>query len=148
MSDMGREQARKVGSGLAALKIPVIEIKTSQFCRARETGQQMNLGVAVNMTEELNHAIAQRPGTSVDAMRFALLAKPTPRGTNVLMVSHTHGSQRNEERIMGQIQESEIVVFQPDGKGGSEPIARIAPAEWDNLATLVNPVNALNPTRK
>ncbi len=147
ISDIGRDQARKVGNALIALQIPVGDVKTSQFCRARDTGHLMNLG-ALDVTEELNHVIGQRNGTSADAMRFALLATATPPGTNVLMISHTHGSQRPEERVMGQMTEAEIVVFLPDGKGGSEPIARIPPAEWDNLLTLINPSSTTNPTKK
>ena len=34
---------------------------------------------------------------------------------------------------MGSLQEAEIVVYQPDGNGGTEPVARIPLVEWDNL---------------
>ena len=34
---------------------------------------------------------------------------------------------------MSAMQEAEIVVYQPDNNGGSEPVARISVAEWDNL---------------
>ena len=56
---------------------------------------------------------------------------------NNVLVSHTHGSPRNEERIMGGLQEGEIVVYKPDGKGGSEPIARVPVTDWEMLAKLV-----------
>lgn len=132
MSDTGREQARKVGSALKELKIPVDQVLTAQFCRTRETGHLLGLG-PVEMTEDINHQIAQRAGFDVNAARFKRLADTPAKGKNNLLISHTHGSQRVEERIMGGILEAEIVVYQPDGKGGSEPVARIPVPEWETL---------------
>jgi phosphohistidine phosphatase SixA len=135
MSDAGRDQARKVGAAIRELKLPIGDIKASQFCRVRETAQLMEIG-KFEVTEELNHAIGQRAGTDINATRFKLLSTPPAKGKNALFVSHTHGSPRAEERIMGGIQEAEIVVYLPDGKGGAEPIARIPVVEWDNLISL------------
>jgi phosphohistidine phosphatase SixA len=132
LSDVGREQARKVGAFIRELKIPVSQVLTSQFCRNRETGYGMSLG-PIEVTEDINHQIGQRIGFDVNAARFKQLAETPAKGTNRVLVSHTHGSPRTEERIMGSIQEAEIVVYKPDGKGGSEPVARIPVAEWDNL---------------
>jgi phosphohistidine phosphatase SixA len=136
LSDMGKEQARKVGSRMQELKLPISKVMVSQFCRVRDTAALMGIG-PVEMTEDLNHVIGQRPGTDINALRFARLATAPPANTNVLMVSHTHGSPRNEERIMSGIQEAEIVVYLPDGKGGAEPIGRIASAEWDQLISEI-----------
>jgi broad specificity phosphatase PhoE len=135
IADAGREQARKVGGALQELKIPIGQILTAQFCRTRDTGHAMGLG-PIEVTEDLNHQIGQRAGFDVNASRYRQLAQIPARGTNRLLVSHTHGSPKPEERIMGSIQEAEIVVYQPDSKGGSEPIARIPVAEWDNLVKL------------
>lgn len=135
MSDFGRAQAKKVGDAIKELRLPVAEIKVSQFCRVRDTAISMALG-PVEITEALNHQIGQREGTDVNVMRYKLLTTTPPKGSNTLMISHTHGSPRAEERVMGGIQEAEIVVFLPDGKGNAEPVARIAPAEWDNLILL------------
>ncbi len=132
IADTGREQARKIGSSIRELKIPVSQVLTAQFCRTRDTGYGLGLG-PIEVTEDLNHQIGQRIGFDVNAARFKQLAETPAKGTNRVLVSHTHGSPRAEERIMGALQEAEIVVYKPDGKGGSEPIARIPVAEWDNL---------------
>ena len=136
ISDAGRDQARKVGEGLRALKIPVHQVLTAQFCRTRETGHLLGLG-PIEITEDLNHQIGQRKGFDVNVARFKRLAELPPKGTNTLLVSHTHGSQRAEERILIVLQEAEIAVFQPDSKGGAEAIARIPIAEWGNLAKVM-----------
>ena len=132
IADAGREQARKVGAAIKQLKIPISQVVTAQFCRTRDTGHAMGLG-PIEITEDLNHQIAQRVGFDVNAARFKQLAEVPVKGTNRVLVSHTHGSPKPEERIMGALQEAEIVVYQPDHKGGSEPLARIAVADWDNL---------------
>ncbi|MEO8384758.1 MAG: hypothetical protein ABI583_05920 [Betaproteobacteria bacterium] len=132
IADAGREQARKVGAAIRELKIPVSQVLTAQFCRTRETGYGLGLG-PIEVTEDLNHQIGQRIGYDVNAARFKQLAETPAKGTNRVLVSHTHGSARTEERILGSIQEAEIVVYKPDGKGGSVPVARIPVAEWEHL---------------
>jgi phosphohistidine phosphatase SixA len=137
ISELGKEQARKVGNAIRALQIPVDSVVSSQFCRNRDTAFLMGLG-AIEITEDINHQIGQRPGFDVNASRYKRLATPPAKGSNTLLISHTHGSPRTEERIMGGIQEAEIVVYQPDGKGNAEPIARIPPMEWENLLKLAS----------
>ncbi|MBL8524832.1 MAG: hypothetical protein JNN20_14160 [Betaproteobacteria bacterium] len=137
MSDGGREQARKVGNGIKALNIPVSMVLTAQFCRTRETGHLLGLG-PIEVTEDVNHQIGQRTGFDVNVSRFKRLAEMPPKGSNNMIVSHTHGSPRAEERIMGGIQEAEVVVYRPDGKGNAEPVARIPVPEWDNLVKLAS----------
>ena len=137
LSATGREQARKVGAALRQLNVPIESVKAGQFCRTRDTAHAMKLGSgAVEITEDLNHQMGQRVGFDVGAARFAQLAVAPPAGTNVLMISHTHGSSRAAERVMVQIQEAEIVMYLPDGHGGAEPVARIAAADWDALIAL------------
>jgi phosphohistidine phosphatase SixA len=135
IADTGRDQARKLGAALRELKIPISQVLTAQFCRTRDTGHEMDLG-PIEITEDLNHLIAQRAGFDVNAARFRQLAELPPKGTNRVLVSHTHGSPKTQERIMASLQEAEIVVFQPDGKGSTEPIARIPLLEWENLLKL------------
>lgn len=132
VSDPGREQARKVGAALRDLAIPVSQVIAAQFCRTRDTAHLMGLG-PIEVSADLNHQIGQRPGIDFNGARFRLLAVRPANGTNTLLVSHTHASPRLEERIMGGIQEAEIVVYHPDGNGGAEPVARVPVTEWDNL---------------
>ena len=132
IADAGREHARKVGAAIKELKIPIGQVLVAQFCRTRDTGHAMGLG-PIEITEDLNHLIGQRAGFDVNAARFKQLAEAPVNGTNRLLISHTHSSVRPQERIMGAIEEAEIVVFQPDNNGSTEPVARIPIAEWDNF---------------
>lgn len=78
MSDTGREQARKVGGGISALKIPVNLVITAQFCRARETGHLLGLG-PIEVTEDMNHQIGQRAGLMSMRPASAVLPRCRPR---------------------------------------------------------------------
>ena len=131
----GREQANKVGLAMRKLKVALEAVKTSQFCRTRDTAYAMGIN-PIEITEALNHQIGQRAGFDVNAARFRLLATPPPLGSNSLMISHTHSSTRSEERAMSQMQEAEIILYLPNGKGGADPVARIALADWAALLAL------------
>jgi phosphohistidine phosphatase SixA len=135
LSDLGREQSNRVGAAIRELGIPIGTVLASQFCRVRQTAERMELG-PVQVTEDLNHMIGQRYGTNVNDLRYARLLQAPPPGKNVLMVSHTHASPRDEERILGGIQEAEIVVFVRDG-ARALPVARIPIADWDALRARV-----------
>lgn len=137
ISGPGREQARKVGEALRALKIPVGAVKVAQFCRTRDTGSLLGLG-PLQIEEGLNHVIGQRAGFDVNAARLALLAELPAPGKNTILVSHTHGSPHPLERVMGGLAEAEIAVYRPDGAGKAELVARIELAEWDNLGQLMS----------
>lgn len=138
ISEAGREQARKAGEAIRNLNIPVDRVITAQFCRTRETGHLLGLG-PIEITEDINHQIGQRAGFDVNAARLKRLATIPAKGSNTLLVSHTHASARLEERIMTGLQEAEIIVYKPDGAGGAEPVARISLSEWQNLVRLMEP---------
>ena len=135
ISEPGRDQARKVGAAIRALGIPIGEVLVSQFCRVRDTGTAMGFAT-FEVTEDLNHLIGQRPGSDVNVLRFKRLRAVPATGRNNLLISHTHASPQKEEQIMQGIQEAEIIVYQPDGRGGVEPVARIALQAWDNLRAI------------
>ena len=78
ISDAGRDQARKVGEGLRALKIPIDQVLTAQFCRTRETGHLLGLG-PIEITEDLNHQIGQRKGFDVNVARSSAWRSCRPK---------------------------------------------------------------------
>ena len=59
------------------------------------------------------------------------LAVPPARGTNTLLVAHVHDAQPLHQRLSLEI--GEVIVFRPDGKGGSEAVARIRLTDWLEL---------------
>src|SRR5512138_3505922 len=47
LNDQGRALARQIGDAMRKLKIPVGEVRTSQFYRAQETGKLLGFGDVV-----------------------------------------------------------------------------------------------------
>ena len=151
ISDVGRAQARKVGFAIRTLNIPLDDIKTSQFCRTRDTAHAMSLG-PIEITEDLNHVLGQRAGFDVNIARYKQLSTPPSRGNNTLLVSHTHGTQKPEERSMASIQEAEIVVYRPTAQGSNaaravEPIGRMLLTDWNALIPNLDALLQAEPTK-
>ena len=122
----GQAQAAAVGASLRKLKIPIGEVRASTLCRAGITARLMDVG-EVRETPDL------LPGTepAVQAARRRLLAQPPKPGTNTLLVSHVQGGEQPADRM--QLELAEVIVFRPDGRGGSSAIARVRLEDWSGL---------------
>lgn len=129
LTDAGEAQARKVGEAIRALGIPIGAVKSSEPCRSQDTARLLALGTA-EITKDLNPVGSPRV-FDVHPARFRHLSEVPRTGTNTILVSHVHGS-RNKADWM-QLEIAEIIVYRPDGKGGTLPIARIRLEGWDDL---------------
>lgn len=132
LTPIGEEQARRVGAAIRELKIPVGQVRSSQSCRNRDTARLLGLG-DYEITEDLNPG-GVREGFDVGAARFRHLTEVPPRGTNTLLVSHVHGSKNKAEWMHLEI--AEIIVYRPDGKGSTMPVARVRVEKWKELVTI------------
>ena len=132
LTPVGEEQARKIGAAIRELKIPIGRIRSSEPCRNRDTARLLNLG-AYEINQDLN-PVAAREGVDIGVARHAQLAEPPPPGTNTLLVSHVHGSKNKSEWMHLEI--AEIIVYRPDGKGGSSPVARVRLEGWGELIRI------------
>lgn len=133
LSDAGRETARRVGEAMRRLRIPVARVVTSEFCRTRETARLLNLGPVETHRGLVNTTHAQHAGgvESLARRARALLATVPPAGSNTVLVSHGNVFMLVSDR---RPVEAGAVVLRPDGIGGFEVIAHVAPAEWLALA--------------
>jgi phosphohistidine phosphatase SixA len=129
LSPAGEEQAKRIGAVLRALKIPIGQIESSEVCRVQDTARLLGIG-AVQTNEALNN-MPKRPGHELHAARARRLALPAASGTNTLLVGHLMNGASSAERIALEI--GEIIVFRPDGKGGTNPVARIRITDWAAL---------------
>ena len=94
LSAEGRNQARLIDEGIAALAIPIGEVLSSELCRTRETAELAfgrttlapdltSFGTAGSEAEEQERAAALR----------RLLATPPAPGTNTVLVGHLFNIQ-------------------------------------------------------
>ena len=129
LTPVGEEQARTVGAALRELRIPIGQVRSSQPCRNRDSARLLGFG-PYEITDDLNPA-GLREGFDVSAARLRQLQEAPPRGTNTLLVSHVHGSLKKEEWMHLEI--AEVIVYRPDGKGGTTPVARVRVEGWEEV---------------
>lgn len=122
----GHDQARIVGTALRALRVSIGTLRSSPVCRAIQTAERLGVG-EVRTTADLN------PGMdpNIAAARAVLLAQPPPPGTNALLVSHVQSGRNEADRISLEI--GEVIVYRPDGRGATAPVARIRVEQWEGL---------------
>ena len=133
LTPVGEEQARTVGAAIRELKIPIGVVRSSEPCRNLDTARLLGFG-AFEITEDLNPG-GMREGFDTGAARIRQLTEMPARGTNTLLVSHVHGSKNKAEWMHLEI--AEIIVYRPDGKGATTPVARIRIERWTELISLL-----------
>jgi phosphohistidine phosphatase SixA len=116
LSQRGKDQAAEIGAGFAALGIPVGEVRSSEFCRTRETAELAFGEVEVDpMLTPLPEDSPEEKAAKAEA--FAeLLSTPPESGTNTVIVGH----QSNIAALLPDLEldEGEAAVFLPAGASG------------------------------
>lgn len=133
LTPAGEAQARRLGEALRSLAIPVGAVKSSPTCRAFETAQLMAAGNVPEVTDDLNPGAMRKVGVLDRPARDFLLAEMPKPNANTVLVAHVQGSANPAERI--QLELGEVLVYRPDGQGGSTPVARVRLEGWEGLAT-------------
>jgi hypothetical protein len=135
LTPVGEEQARKVGAALRDLKIPISRLLTSEPCRNVDTARLLDLG-KYEITKDLNPG-GLPPGFNPGPPRMQQLAAVPPAGGNALLISHIHGSKDKSEWM--HLELAEIIVYRPDGKGATKPVARVRVEGWEELKKVAQP---------
>ncbi|MCX7898392.1 MAG: histidine phosphatase family protein [Rhodocyclaceae bacterium] len=131
LSDLGREQARRLQAALRRLRIPIGEVLASPFCRTREFAElafgsyriEPRLMATSNLTDE---EIAPH------IERFkALLAERIPKGANRALAGHSTVMMD----ALGYLPKPEGVTLIIEGDGqGFRFLARMTLEDWERLA--------------
>lgn len=132
LTEAGRKTAAEVGAAIRRARIPVGKIIASPMCRTRESAAAAfkqeftldeNLLYTANLTDE-------EKGPKIAALR-QLLSTQQPEGSNLLLVAHAP----NMMDVMNYFvkPEAAVVVIRPQGDGGFEYVATIAPEQWSSL---------------
>jgi phosphohistidine phosphatase SixA len=130
LSAQGWADARAIGAAFQALRIPVGEVLSSQYCRAWQTAE-IAFGRAVQ-TPALNFEKAEKyTDAQTEAMKkrvVPLLAKAPSAGFNTVIVGHDDPF----EAATGHYPEPQgkLVVLKPDGKGGFTLVGGVNPDQW------------------
>jgi broad specificity phosphatase PhoE len=129
----GREDARVIGEGFKALRIPVGIVLASGYCRTMETAR-LAFGRAEAADMLLHPAYAPIPGAPIppaytqrrETLR-QFLATPPPSGTNTVLVSH---GEIFKDIVGSDGATGEGSIYKSDGKGGYTLVGRVLPKTW------------------
>jgi phosphohistidine phosphatase SixA len=87
LDDRGRAQAAALGARLRELGVTFDEVRTSQWCRCRDTATQMDVGPVVE-APELNSFFEDRARGPVQTADLRAFLASVPENRRVLMVTH------------------------------------------------------------
>lgn len=141
LSEQGRDNAVKLGETVKALAIPVGEVVTSQFCRARDTAMLMKLEIG-KQTADLDNDSGEPFVTKAESDRRGvalrkLLAVAPAAGKNTLIVGHVPNLRNALSIDYANMKEGEIAIFAPTKTDpGFELVARITQGDLQSLAKL------------
>jgi phosphohistidine phosphatase SixA len=125
LSAEGRAQARDIGRALRQARVPVAEVRSSRWCRARDTARLMSVG-SVRPTPALDSVFTASDDRAQRQRRQAeqiIRAHADREGVLVLM-----GHQVNITDLTGVVPVSgEGVVVRVGSSGDLEVVGRLAP---------------------
>ena len=129
LSEAGREASRRIGNAFRTLGIPVGGVAASEYCRAVETAELMDLGEVEATTDILNTRSASYVGGQEVLIKRARqrLGTPPQAGTNTVLVAH--GNVISAAAGVS-LSEGEAAAFRPLGNGQFEFVDNVGPEDW------------------
>lgn len=139
LSDTGRETARRIGAAIRALKIPIADVISSEYCRSAETARQLDLGPVQTTRAIMNIRAAHLVGgtEAVVERAQAVFATPTPPGRNVVIVGHGNLMRAATGEYVDEAGAG-IYAVVPGTAFGLKTVAILAPVDWEILAARFN----------
>jgi len=137
LSDKGRADAAQIGESIRRLRIPISEVRCSEYCRAVEAARLLSLGDP--MTDaRLNgwpawKAVDPERGLQRLAQGTRALLAAQPAQGNVLLLSHKQDFPHPTDPVLADLKDGECAVFTPDGRGGFILRGRIKVEDWAGL---------------
>ena len=133
LSEEGKEQSRMIGEAFQTLNIPVGQVLSSPYCRAKDTAQiafgQYEID---NDLRHLSGVPEDQKAAVIEALDKLLQRTPAP-GTNIILVSHS--PNLSETTGIVPRESGSLHIFQPR-PGGYEYLGKINPDEWPALLKM------------
>jgi len=133
LSNVGRAAARRIGEAIRRLKIPIGRVLTSEYCRARQTAEQMDIGTVIPTRAIMNMRVAEMVGgreAVIERAQRELGRLPEP-GSNTVLVAHGNLMQAASGAYTG---EAGAGIFKPLGGSDFQLVAMLEPEDWKQLA--------------
>ena len=134
LDETGRSTSVAMGNAFKTLRIPVGEMYTSPTYRARETARLAQFPPPVSVAELGDRGKSMQSVQPADAawLRHRAAEAP-PRGTNIVVITHQPNIAAAFPQVTPVPGDGEMLVFRPDGRGGSTLVGRIRIDDWPHL---------------
>ncbi|WBL82810.1 histidine phosphatase family protein [Bradyrhizobium xenonodulans] len=138
LSEKGRDMARRIGTAVKELAIPVGDAYSSRLNRAIEAGRLIS-GQEVKPVDALTDSsnasasgMANPTGANAKAGQAVrqLVDSPPKAGTNNFLITHKTNIADAFGKEAGDVQEGEAFVYRASGSGPASFAGRIKPADW------------------
>lgn len=138
LSEKGRDMARRIGTAVKELAIPVGDVYSSRLNRAIEAGRLIS-GREVKPVDALTDSsnasasgMANPTGANAKAGQAVrqLVDSPPKAGTNTFLITHKTNIADAFGKDAGDVQEGEAFVYRASGSGPASFAGRIKPADW------------------
>ena len=139
LNDKGKQLAKAFGEAIRAAGIPIGEIYTSQFNRARETAALAgftNIETTADLSEGGLVVTPDENNRRAKALRD-MLAKLPAEGTNTLLVTHKPNIIDALGKDWFDVEEGEASIFKPEG-GTYRPFARVTMEQWSAIGAAAH----------
>jgi broad specificity phosphatase PhoE len=118
-----------MGKAIASLKIPIGEAYSSPTQRAMDTTRLVQPGKAIATPELGDNGQSMSGGTAAQATWLQKRVAQTPKGTNILLVTHQPNLRGAFPEQATNVADGEALVFGP----GSKLVGRIKIEAWPTL---------------
>lgn len=135
LDEAGRVSARNMGEALRHLEIPIGEVLSSPTYRALETIKLAQIGPPITypqLGDSGQSMMADKTGAR-GAWLKAKSAESPARGRNTLIVTHFPNIMEAYPQDIAGLADGEAMILHPDGRGGTQVIARVKIEEWSHL---------------
>lgn len=134
LDETGRSTSVAMGKAIKALGVPIGEVYSSPTYRARETARLAQFPMPRPVPELGDRGKSMQAVQPGDAAWLRQRAAEAPRrGTNVVVITHQPNIAAAFPQIAPTPGDGEMLVFRPDGHGGSTLVGRIRIDDWPHL---------------
>lgn len=136
----GEAQARAVGEGIRALKLPIAVAYAARLCRTETTAHLLNVA-PVSPDDRLDEPSTwtNRGGDAADQKAvLELLNTPIQPGKDVVVVASKLTIPNPHPAVLAALGPAEVAIFRPNPHGDPQLIAQIGYKAWATLAREAN----------
>lgn len=138
LSEKGRDMARRIGTAVKELAIPVGDVYSSRLNRAIEAGRLISshevkpVDALTDSSNASASGMANPTGANAKAGQAVrqLVDSPPKAGTNTFLITHKTNIADAFGKDAGDVQEGEAFVYRASGSGPASFAGRIKPADW------------------